>query len=80
MKIEVKKNRVAYYDVAGVEIEKGDTVLMNSKAKVVYLTDDGYLGTDATNPEWIERGWAIPCEFGIYPFSTSDEPILIRKR
>lgn len=33
----------------------------------VYLTTEGELGTDATNPSWIKSGRAVPCEYGIYP-------------
>lgn len=35
------------------------------------------LGTDATNPIWIEKGRAVPCEYGIYPFGSGDEPLLV---
>lgn len=38
----------------------------------IFLTADGRLGTDATNPFWIKIGRAIPCEFGIYPLSCGD--------
>jgi len=38
----------------------------------VYLTNEGELGIDATNPKWIESGRAIPCEYGIYPLTVHD--------
>ena len=36
------------------------------------MTEAGELGIDSTNPLWIEKGKASPCEFGIYPFEESD--------
>ena len=36
------------------------------------MTEAGELGIDSTNPLWIEKGKAFPCEFGIYPFEESD--------
>ena len=38
----------------------------------MYLTEEGDLGVDATNPIWIENGRAVPCEYGIYPFEADD--------
>ena len=71
----IKNNR--YYDVTGKEIHEGDTVLLDGCEKKVYLTEDNELGTDATNPIWIEKGRAVECEYGIYPFCKNDEPILV---
>ena len=62
-----------YYDKNGNEIHNGDTIKWdNGKIEKVYLTEEDMLGTDATNPKWIEDGKAYPCEYGIYPFSKSD--------
>ena len=74
MKIDWKQMR--YYDMNGNEIHNGDMVKIDGRVQKVYLTEDGYLGTDATNPSWVERGWAAECEFGIYPFNESDTPVL----
>ena len=82
MKIDYTGKKPRYFDMNGKEIHAGDYVYLNSKSnrpEKVYLTEDGYLGTDSTNPIWIENGRAYPCEFGIYPFSEHDEPILIEK-
>lgn len=38
----------------------------------LYLTVDGRLGTDATNPSWLESGRAFPCEWGIYPLENKE--------
>ena len=76
MKIVYGKERNMYFDMNGEEIRDGDFVFMEGKRQKVYLTEDGYLGTDATNPKWIERGWAFECEFGIYPFNEGDAPVL----
>lgn len=78
MKIDYKTTPITYYDMNGEEIREGDVVLIDDNKEIVYLTDEGYLGIDATNPIWIENGRAVPCEFGIYPFNESDEPVLVR--
>lgn len=78
MKIDYKTTPITYYDMNGEEIHEGDVVLIDDNKEIVYLTDEGYLGIDATNPIWIENGRAVPCEFGIYPFNESDEPVLVR--
>lgn len=77
MKIVYEKDATRYYDIHGAEIRDGDTVLMDGRERKVYLTEDGYLGTDATNPAWVESGRAAPCEYGVYPFNESDEPELL---
>lgn len=79
MTIIIENGAYIYLDVCGNEIHEGDTVLMDGKEKKVYRTEDGELGTDATNPAWIERGMAVEGEFGIYPFDTYDEPIIVRE-
>ena len=75
MIIEYKADTIAYYDMYGVEIFEGDTIYMNGRDRKVYKTADGYLGSHATNPIWIESGKAVECEYGIYPFTEDDEPI-----
>ena len=62
-----------YVDKYGDVINNGDFVKYpDGTIKEVYLTEEGELGTDATNPLWIESGRAVPCEYGIYPFESSD--------
>jgi hypothetical protein len=78
MKIEYGEESNRYFDMNGEEIHEGDIVLMNGRKQEVYLTENGYLGTDATNPVWIEKGRAFPTQFGIYPFNERDEPILVK--
>lgn len=71
MKATIKNGH--YYDKNGIEIHDGDTIKWdNGKIEKVYLTEDNELGTDATNPAWIENGKACPCEFGIYPLVEED--------
>lgn len=65
-----------YYDVNGVELKDGDKVFMEGRVWDVMLTEDGYLGVDSTNPQWIEQGRAAPGQYGIYQFSEEDEPEL----
>ena len=62
-----------YVDKHGNVIYDGDFVKYdNGDIKEVYLTEEGNLGVDATNPLWIESGRAVPCEYGIYPFESDD--------
>lgn len=62
-----------YFDRNGTEITEGCKIRYpNGDIKEVYYTESEQLGTDATNPVWIEKGRAVPCEYGIYPF-TSEE-------
>lgn len=74
-----------YFDKNGVEINAGDIVLFGAgtrfeKLEKVYATDQGELGTDATNPKWIENGRAVPCEYGLYPLTGNDlEDAVVQK-
>lgn len=63
----VKVNR--YFDKNGEEIHDDMSVLFTGEniTHKVYATTDGELGTDATNPHWIETGRAVECEYGVYP-------------
>ena len=66
-----------YFDKEGNELHDGDMVHFEAGATVdgkpmdlkLYETEDGELGTDATNPSWIERGMAVACQYGIYPLN-----------
>lgn len=77
MKIEYTANETNYYDMNGNKIKEGDTVFMDSRNRTVYLTDQNELGIDATNPAWIAAGKACECEYGVYPFTEADEPVLV---
>lgn len=62
-----------YYDNNGDELHDGDYVSIGGgRPTKLYLTDQGFLGTDATNPAWIESGRAFPCEYGIYVLERGD--------
>ena len=63
-----------YFDRKGIELFEGDTIrrVKENKTETLYRTKDGELGTDATNPIWIENGRAVPCEYGIYPLETQE--------
>lgn len=80
MKIIYNNGNAQYYDVYGREILPGNDVLLNGRIQEVVRTEDGYLGTDATNPAWIDKGWAEPFEYGVYPFNEKDEPELAMRR
>lgn len=64
---------IKYYDKNGKEITEGCSIkYCDGTIKKVYKTVDGFLGTDATNPLWIESGKAVPGEYGIYPFEYNE--------
>jgi len=63
-----------YFDKNGERVYEGDYVRDYPDGEPMelfkYESEDGEvigLGTDATNPIWIEEGRAVPCEYGIYP-------------
>jgi hypothetical protein len=71
--IKYENGLLRYFDKNGVEITDGCEIrFQNGSTKTVYLTECGNLGTDATNPKWIESGRAVPCEYGIYPLTEED--------
>lgn len=72
-KIIYEDEEIRYFDKNGVEILPDDTIKWDDgKSEKVYLTEEGNLGTDATNPLWIKSGRAYECEYGIYPLSEAD--------
>ena len=71
--IKYEGNKVRYFDKNGKEITDGCKIkYANGIIKKVYLTENELLGTDATNPKWIEWGRAVPCEYGIYPLEREE--------
>ena len=67
------KRRRAYYDKHGTEIVEGCRVRFDDgRIKTMHLTEEGELGEDMTNPRWIEKGWAVECEYGILPLTVAD--------
>lgn len=72
-KITMENGKYRYFDMEGRELHGGDTIIHeNGQEEKIYLTADGLLGTDATNPYWIKTGKADPCEYGIYPLQYDD--------
>ena len=73
--IKTENGKKIYFDRNGKEITEGCWIkyLHGDKSmeriEKVYETIEGELGTDATNPAWIESGKAVPCEYGVYPLS-----------
>lgn len=67
-----------YFDRNGKEITEGCTIKYLHgdrslrRTEVVYRTEENELGTDATNPAWVDSGRAVPCEFGIYPLTAEE--------
>lgn len=73
MKILYTRNGWEYFDKNGTPLYEGDVVIFPSGAwRILYRTEDGKLGTDATNRQWIVTGKAEPCQFGIYPLEELD--------
>ena len=71
--IKMENGKRWYYDKNGEEITDGCTIRYpDGKTATVYPTDGEELGTDATNPIWIEKGWAVPCQYGVYPFTREE--------
>lgn len=76
--IKFENGKYRYFDKNGVEITDGCTIKYDHADKSmiryekVYRTENDELGTDATNPKWIEKGWAVPCEYGIYPLEAHE--------
>ena len=71
--IKVENGKHRYFDKHGVEITDGCKIRYeDGRIEKVYLTTEGELGTDATNPSWIKSGRAEPCEYGIYPLGYNE--------
>lgn len=70
--IKYENGKSRYFDKNGKEITEGCKIkyadgVRNRSVYTVYLTENDELGTDATNPSWVESGRAVPCEYGVYP-------------
>ena len=71
--IKFEDGKMKYFDKNGKEIKEGSKIRYeDGRIKEVYLTESELLGTDATNPLWIEKGRAVPCEYGIYPLEDNE--------
>lgn len=71
--IKYENGKLHYFDKHGVEITEGcDIRYEDGSTKTVYLTEEDNLGTDATNPRWVEMGRAVPCEYGVYPLTEEE--------
>lgn len=71
--IKREAGKYLYYDKNGVQITAGCKIRYpDGNTCTVYAAADGELGTDATNPKWIESGRAFECEYGVYPLTSKD--------
>ena len=71
IKYEIGKTK--YFDKNGKEITEGCKIkFADGRIKKVYSTTNDELGTDATNPLWVEIGRSVECEYGIYPLNETD--------
>lgn len=71
--IKVINGQKHYYDKHGTEITEHSFIKYPSgRVNEIFRTTEGDLGTDATNPLWIEKGRAFPGEWGIYPLMVGE--------
>ena len=76
--IKIENGQKKYFDRNGKEITEGCEIKFIhadkslERTEKIYMTENNELGTDATNPKWIARGLAVPCEYGIYPLNKAD--------
>ena len=76
--IKAENGQLKYFDRNGKEITEGCKIKYPhgdrslERIEKVYRTENDELGTDATNPKWVEKGWAVPCEYGVYPLNEVD--------
>ena len=75
--IKYENGNIRYFDKNGKEITEGCKIRYAEGTRSrtvyeVYRTENDELGTDATNPIWIEKGKAVPCEYGIYPLCENE--------
>ena len=81
--ITFENGKHRYFDKHGREITEGCIIrYTDGRTREVYRTNQDELGTDATNPTWIESGRAVSCEFGIYPleYDETNEVEVIDRR
>lgn len=72
--IDYTTDPATYYDKNGDVLEEGVVIKYVSTHVTHELvrTEEGLLGYDAANPEWIKRGKAAPFEYGVYPLEESE--------
>ena len=82
--ITFENGKHRYFDKHGREITEGCIIrYTDGRTREVYRTNQDELGTDATNPKWIESGRAVSCEFGIYPLEydeTNEVEVIDRRK
>ena len=76
----IEENGVyTYFDREGNELHDGDTIMWaDGRMEKLYATDQGLLGTDATNPSWLASGRAVECQYGVYPLSWSEVQEIVK--
>lgn len=68
-----------YHDKNGAILQAGDLIRWpDGQIQKLASTTSGGLGTDATNPVWVENEWAAPFEFGIYPLTAADMAEIVK--
>lgn len=73
-------DKYTYYDKNGNILHDGDTIIYDDgREEKLYETEEGFLGTDATNHLWIETGRAVPCEYGVYPLEDGELMEVVKK-
>lgn len=73
-------DKYTYYDKNGNILHERDIIIYDDgKEEKLYETEEGFLGTDATNRLWIETGRAVPCEYGVYPLECEELKEVVKK-
>lgn len=81
--IKSTSDKISYFDKNGKEITEGCHIrFADGRVEKVYLTTEGELGTDATNPVWLKSGRAYECQYGVYPltFAETQEVEVVEQR
>lgn len=76
----IEENGVyTYIDREGNELHDGDTIMWaDGRMEKLYATEQGLLGTDATNPSWLASGRAYECQYGVYPLTWSEVQEIVK--
>ena len=76
----IEENGVyTYRDREGNELHDGDTIMWtDGRMEKLYATEQGRLGTDATNPSWLASGRAVECQYGVYPLTWNEVQEIVK--
>lgn len=62
-----------YFDKSGTELFAGDTIRYDDgTTEKLFLSKEGQLGIDSTNPNWHKRDGGPYWGFGLYPLGKNE--------